>query len=318
MRVDNAVVRVARLHIPGVVHHLIWRFVDRQWFFTSDRERSRYLWWLGRALKDSDWTCLAYALMSSHIHLAVVAGETPLADWSRPANAPFAAWMNRQWGRLGPLFADRAKDFAKAPSAVSEAIAYIHNNPVKDGVVAVAEDSTWTSHRAYLGLDPAPSWLDVAEGIRRAGFTDVRAAVAAAPTELVSVDVRRVGHAARRHGAVVMATPGTKIVPLVARPFAHIRPHPRELVEMVCEVLELPFDHVCSRRRNAAICSAREVAAHTARRLGIVASDLAAVLGISKQSVSRIQLRRPCNDAVCELVIARLRTPTRFPSEDNR
>ena len=36
-------------------------------------------------------------------------------------------------------------------------------------------DSTWTSHRAYVGLDPAPRWLHVQEGLARARITDARA-----------------------------------------------------------------------------------------------------------------------------------------------
>jgi DNA-binding MarR family transcriptional regulator len=36
---------------------------------------------------------------------------------------------------------------------------YVHNNPVRAGLVDRASESSWSSHRAYLGLSPCPSWL---------------------------------------------------------------------------------------------------------------------------------------------------------------
>ena len=58
--------RVARLTVPQSLHHVISRFVDREWFFASDVERARYLALLGRALSTTDWRCVAYCLMSNH------------------------------------------------------------------------------------------------------------------------------------------------------------------------------------------------------------------------------------------------------------
>ena len=70
--------RTARATPEGEVHHVISRFVDGRFFLTTDSERAHYLRLLGKALQKSDWTCLAYAVMSSHIHLAMIAGRKPL------------------------------------------------------------------------------------------------------------------------------------------------------------------------------------------------------------------------------------------------
>ncbi|HEY0254883.1 MAG TPA: hypothetical protein VGC41_25330, partial [Kofleriaceae bacterium] len=165
-RVDSARMRQARRHIPGVVHHLIWRFTDSRYFLDAPGARDIYQRWLGRALLESDWKCLAYALMSSHIHIAVIAGQEPLARWSRRANLPFALWVNDEHGRIGPVFANRANDWAVAPERVPSLIAYIHNNPVRAGVVTSAEASTWTSHGHYVGAqEVTPDWLHVEDGL---------------------------------------------------------------------------------------------------------------------------------------------------------
>ena len=285
--------RTARLHIPHAVHHLIWRFVDRSWYFTATDERTRYLWWLGRALAASDWRCLAFALMSNHIHLAVVAGAEPLADWSRRAHSPFARWMNARHGRLGGLFADRARDYALAPERTRDLIAYIHNNPVRAKVVACALDSEWTSHRAYLGLAARPPWLHVGDGLARSGFYGARAFadyVDGLSPEPSTPDVAAIAHAVKRHGSIHVATPTEHVVALVARPFARIRPNPLRLVQIVCDLLAVAPDAVRSRRRNPALVDARRLVVHSGRALGLVGSDIAAALGVSKQAVSRIAI----------------------------
>lgn len=306
--------RVARLHIPGVVHHLIWRFVDREWFFESDEERDRYRALLGRCLEDTDWRCIAYALMSSHIHIATIAGEEPLAVWSRRVNSPFAQWMNERHGRLGPLFADRPKSYAMSPTSVGTLISYIHDNPVRAGVVASAEQSTWTSGPAYAGLATTPRWLFVEEGLARSGiehFYDLP--IAPTKDELVSVKIEDVAKAARRRGAIYVATPETHVVPLVARAYARIRPDPRRVIDLVAELVALHPAEISSRRRNPTTCRARELVVHVARMVGVTGAEIAGALGISHQAVSKIA-RHTAVDARCEHVCARLLQERRFAS----
>gem|GEM_PF-1230964 len=286
--------RTVRLNVPGVVYHLIWRFVDREWFFNCDEERETYLRFLANALSDCDWRCLAYALMSNHIHLAMVAGEAPLASWSKRVTSPFAMWMNRRHDRIGPLMADRPKDFAILPENEGRLIAYVHNNPVRAGVVAAARESSWTSHRAYLGDAHVPPWLRVSEGLARAGFDSPGLFdewVRATPGVSGETDLRPVQRAARRRGGVQVATPTVlddkARIPLVARSFAHIRPDPSRLVEIVSEVTQLPSLMVRSRRQSRGLVSARRIAAHCGRACGLTNADLARTLGISAQAVSK-------------------------------
>ena len=74
--------RIRRHTQPGRLTHVISNFVDRHWYLSDELERQTYLEWLGRALRRSDWRCIAYALMSSHIHLAFLPGKSPLESWS--------------------------------------------------------------------------------------------------------------------------------------------------------------------------------------------------------------------------------------------
>jgi len=149
---------------------------------------------LGRAMATSDWRCIAYALMSNHIHLAMIAGEAPAEDWMRRVNPSFA--QRRMW--IVP------------PANVADLIAYIHNNPVRAGVVARARDSSWTSHRAYVGLVQRPDWLHVDEGLALAGGCSPEALDAlavGAVTRQERFPLEGVRREARKRGAIELRTP---------------------------------------------------------------------------------------------------------------
>ncbi|MEO6772979.1 MAG: transposase [Kofleriaceae bacterium] len=307
--------RRARLHIPGLVHHLIWRCLNREWLITSDQHRERYLWWLGRALEESDWKCIAYAVMSNHVHIAAVAGEEPLARWSRRAHTPFAIWANKATDRLGPFFAGRAADFALGPIAATFTLAYIHNNPVRARVVERARDSTWTSHRAYIGLAAVPRWLHVDEGLLRSGQVsteDFERLVDGQPIPEHRPASNRAARALARAGQIVEATPRDAETPLLMRQFGRLRPNPGRLLLHAAHMLDLDPAAVASRRRHPRLRDARLVIAHSGRALGLTGGDIADALGLSQQAVS-LMLRhgRPHPDA-CRLLCERLASEVRL------
>ena len=111
------------------------------------------------ALARADWTLLGYALMSSHIHLVLVAGEDPAWRLLQPLNTAIARRLNRRQNAFGPVMGERATTILAAPSNALHLLTYVHNNPVRAAVVSDPSASRWTCHRAYLGLETAPAWL---------------------------------------------------------------------------------------------------------------------------------------------------------------
>lgn len=164
----------------------------------TDGHRQAYLQLLERGLGLTDWRCFAFAVMSSHIHLALVAGQSALADWLREVHGPFAEMINEQRERIGAVFARGPKLIEVRPDGVGRLVSYIHHNPVRAGVVGSPGDSSWTSHRYFAGSVRSPPWLDVALGTQLAGYrnpADLAAwidAVAIERTDLDAVSVRPV------------------------------------------------------------------------------------------------------------------------------
>ncbi len=303
--------RRIRLNDPGVTYHLISRFVDRNWFITSDEERERYLFLLGRALRETDWKCFAYAIMSSHIHLALIAGSATLKSWIGRVHPPFATWMNERHDRIGPIFVRGPRDYAMRVGQEPQLLAYLHNNPVRANIVPHPRESTWTSHRAYTGLAPVPTWLDVSTGLALAGFAEAQQFddwVAGTPGDSGRVSITEARRLARQRGAVEVATPTRGVaIPLVGRPWSRVRPDPRSVVGETAEACRVPVLELCSRRRTATVLRGRFVAIHAGLRLGLTATDIACALGISQQAASVISRSPPVDEAVerqCRRVVA--------------
>lgn len=169
--------RRARVSWPGGVFHVTSRFAGDHWWLDREGAREAYLELLARAVSNSDVKVLAYCLMSNHVHLVLVQGERPLERFIKSLHIGFSAWLRKQpkgaKARNGSIFADRPRSvLIERGRYLLELIRYIHNNPVRAGVVRHARRSDWTSHRACIGAVDAPAWLDVSyvheNGVRNA------------------------------------------------------------------------------------------------------------------------------------------------------
>ncbi len=169
---DNLDMPRLRRHVtPGSIQHLISRFVDHEYRIDTPEIRANYLRRFSDVLPRNDWSALAYAVMSTHIHNVLRAGFAPCARIIQPIHTGFATWLNRRQQRLGPVFAGRYKNVGFEGELLAILLAYLHNNPVRAGVAMDPADSDWTSHRAYIGDVKAPVWLDVDLGLSLCEFS---------------------------------------------------------------------------------------------------------------------------------------------------
>jgi hypothetical protein len=286
--------------VPGFAYHLISRFIENQWFIVTEHERTLYLRLLGRALSSSDWKCLAYGAMSSHIHLGMIAGEQPLHSWLRRVHSPFATAINKSLDRIGPVFVRGPADHYVAPQRVCKLIAYIHNNPTRAGVVNAARASSWTSHRAYIGLERAPPWLHVPEGLARAGFTG--------PAEFDRW-VTEPASSLRRQDLVDVELQGGEATPTRRRRTIDC-PTPDAIVQATAEVVGVSLPQLRSSRRGSHERLARRIAVQCAAIVGLTGVEIATALAITQQGESVIRRRGLEGDsesATCTRVLRRLK-----------
>jgi len=87
-------------------------------------------------------------------------------------------------------------------------------------------------------------------------------------------------------------------VPIVISPHAIVRRPIGEVVERTSRLTGIAWTRLCSRSNVAATVSAKRVFAHAARRLGYTGSEIARVLGITPQAVSKHLDTRPTSEQV--------------------
>ena len=137
--------------------------------FFCDDDRQRYLELLGKYARKHRLAVQAYCLMTNHVHLVVVPKtEASLAGALKPLHTIYSQHVNFTQGLSGRLWQGR---FFSCPLDDEHAIAalrYVERNPVRAGLVAVAEDYLWSSAPAHCGdgTDPVindalemPAWL---------------------------------------------------------------------------------------------------------------------------------------------------------------
>lgn len=129
--------RTSRLDIPGALHHIICRGVNRQTIFSDKEDYNNFLARTGRIFSDTKTPCYAWALIPNHFHLLLRTGETPISKIMQKLLTGYAVNHNRRHKRSGHLFQNRYKSIlCQEDPYLLELIRYIHLNPLRAGLVS--------------------------------------------------------------------------------------------------------------------------------------------------------------------------------------
>lgn len=143
--------RLARIVVPGVVHHVTQRGNRRQQVFFGNDDYAEYRALIAQSCLASGVAVWGYCLMPNHVHLIMVPGDegglrAALAD----AHRRYARRVNFREGWRGDLWQGR---FASVPIDEAHLLAcarYVELNPVRAGLAAKAQDWPWSSAAAHL------------------------------------------------------------------------------------------------------------------------------------------------------------------------
>jgi putative transposase len=156
-----AMARAVRLEGEGAVYHVIVRGNERRAVFRDDVDREAYLERLSKVRERFGFRVLAFCLMGNHVHLAIERGATVLSRVMLTLQSAYAQSFNRRHGRVGHLFQGRYKAFlVQKDRHLLALVRYIHENPVKAGLVVRANEYEWSSDR-YYRRGKGPDWLDL-------------------------------------------------------------------------------------------------------------------------------------------------------------
>lgn len=157
--------RPLRIQFPGALYHVTSRGDRQEPIFDDDVDRRVFLATLGEVVRQANWVCYAYCLMSNHYHLVFKTPDANLAKGMRQLNGVYTQHSNRRHQRTGHLFQGRYHAVLVDGDAYLLALSrYVVLNPVRAGMVKQPEGWPWSSHKAMLGTAAAPPWLE-ADGL---------------------------------------------------------------------------------------------------------------------------------------------------------
>lgn len=133
------------------IYHVMMRGIDKQKIFIDDEDNERFIFTLGRYRQKSGYEIYAYCLMGNHLHLLIKEGPEPLSTSMKRIGTSYVSWYNWQYDRKGHLFQDRYKsEPVEDDSYFLTVLRYIHQNPLKVGLVDNIESYPWSSYKEYV------------------------------------------------------------------------------------------------------------------------------------------------------------------------
>ncbi len=134
------------------IYHVTMRGVNRANIFNDREDFETFRNNLLHCKESSHTEIYAYCLMTNHIHLLIKEGDEELSHTFQRLGAGFVGWYNKKYERVGHLFQSRYfSDVVESDQYLLMVMRYIHQNPVKAGLVSRVLAYEWSSIHEYMG-----------------------------------------------------------------------------------------------------------------------------------------------------------------------
>ena len=139
------------------IYHVMLRGINRQNIFEDLEDHAQMLMYMQQLIEQYDelgnrlpplCTIYAYCLMSNHVHILLKVHEKEIGDTIKPLAVSYALYFNRKYSRTGHFFQDRFKsEPVNDITYFVTLLRYIHQNPLKAGIVQHVAMSLCYPHR---------------------------------------------------------------------------------------------------------------------------------------------------------------------------
>lgn len=142
--------RQARKRSNTGIYHVFLRGIDKRDIFLDDEDRETFINNIIKAKKLGNFLILGYCLMDNHVHILIKENEE-IGTSIKRILVGYVGWHNNKYERTGHLFQNRFKsEPVETDSYLITVLRYIHQNPIKAGLVKKIEDYTWSSYQHYI------------------------------------------------------------------------------------------------------------------------------------------------------------------------
>ncbi len=157
--------RQARLDVPGALHHIMVRGINKSPIFDDEQDRARFLERLGQKVTEARASVYAWVLMDNHVHILFKSGQEGISTVMRKLLTGYAQYYNRRHRRTGHLFENRYKSIlCDEDHYLLPLIRYIHLNPVRAGIITTLRELDsypWSGHSTIMEKT-RHDWMDTA------------------------------------------------------------------------------------------------------------------------------------------------------------
>lgn len=142
------------------IYHIMLRGINRQKIFHDNEDCLRFLETQDRYKKKSDIKVYGWCLMGNHVHLLLGEGREEISATMKRIGVSYAWFYNWKYNRIGHLLQDRYKsEKVESDGYLVSVVRYIHQNPVKAGIVKTPDKWEWSSCHGYYGKQYYPPLL---------------------------------------------------------------------------------------------------------------------------------------------------------------
>ena len=144
--------RQARERSRSGIYHIMLRGINQQTIFEEDEDRHRFIKTLGYYKTISNYALHGYCLMNNHVHLLIRENDESISQVIKRVSSSYVYWYNQKYDRCSHLFQDRFRsEVVETDAYFLVALRYIHQNPLRAGMVKDNGTYLWSSYREYVG-----------------------------------------------------------------------------------------------------------------------------------------------------------------------
>lgn len=145
--------RLARLTLPGQVHHVMHRGNNRQAIVLDDTDHDTLLDLLRARAEQMKVAVHAYVLMPDHFQLLCTPSTADgVPRLMQGVGRDYVRHFNRRHGRTGTLWEGRYRStLIQAERHLLSCMVFIDLDPVREGLCTDAQSYPWSSHRHHAG-----------------------------------------------------------------------------------------------------------------------------------------------------------------------
>lgn len=140
--------RIARRDLKSNFYHVIVQGINREYIFEKDLNIEKYKELILKKIDKANIEIVAYCIMNNHAHFLIYCEKIEhLSKFMQRLNTSYSRFYNKINKRVGYVFRDRyLSQSIFDEKQLYNCLNYIHNNPVKAGMVKDASEYKYSSY----------------------------------------------------------------------------------------------------------------------------------------------------------------------------